>query len=230
MGTLGSGIFFDKIARHYDITNTFMSFNQDKSWRKAWVEKLNLKPTDRILDVATGTGEVALLMAKHVQQPIIGIDPSVGMMEVGREKAAKEGFGEHIKFLEGDVQNMDVFEDDSFDVVTMAFGIRNVPNRTAGLQELRRVTRAGGKASIMEFQMPREGFLAPAAKLFIQIVIPMIGVFSNEGAKQEYVHLRDSIFNFPQRDEFVGIMVSAGFSHCTVEAYFFDVVNVFTCT
>ena len=135
----GSGAMFDRIARRYDLLNRLMSFGIDRSWRRDLVAAM---PDDgRLLDVATGTGDVALSLAKaYPEAPIVGLDPSVGMLEVGRGKVMDRGLNERVRLDEGDAQSMP-YPDDHFAGACIAFGIRNVPDRIRGLAEMKRVTR-----------------------------------------------------------------------------------------
>lgn len=129
----------------------------------------------------------------------------------------------------GDVQDMHLFHPNSFTKITMSFGIRNVPNRTKGLKEIKRVLKPDGIVAIMEFVTPRKGALAPVARFFIQYIIPLIGSFSSQGLAKEYSHLRDSILNFPSPNEFRSMMVDTGFVNCTATDVAFDVVYIFKC-
>jgi demethylmenaquinone methyltransferase/2-methoxy-6-polyprenyl-1,4-benzoquinol methylase len=132
----GSGSMFDSVAPYYDIANRFMSMGFDQSWRRSLVTALDLQEKDYVLDVSTGTADVAILMAKSLKSagtvdgyPITGLDPSRNMLSHGAEKLRSEGVDKIVRLVQGDAQNMDEFPDESFDKISQSFGIRNVPDR-----------------------------------------------------------------------------------------------------
>lgn len=231
---LGSGPFFDSIASYYDVTNKMMSIGMDMNWRKELVKHLQLQSTDVVLDLATGTGDVALLIASELGQlnshhrKVQALDPSKNMLLNGAIKATKASLNENIEFILGDVEKM-TFADETFDKITMSFGIRNVLNKGNAVNEIYRITKPNGTVAIMEFVTPRRGLLAPFARGFIAYILPIIGSISSGGFTIEYTHLRDSIFNFPSPEEFRGTLLSTGFSHCEAIDIAFDVVMIFKC-
>ena len=234
--TLGSGTMFDVIAPYYDSANKFMSLGFDQSWRKNLVEELDLKADDIVLDISTGTGDVAIWIAKKLQtlgkfdgQPVTGFDPSTKMLSFAAIKIKEGNYGGLIKLVQGDAQNMDTLDDNHYDKVSMSFGIRNVPDRMKALREINRVMRVDGKVIIMEFSTPLSGVLAPLAKVFLHNMVPILGSLISGGHNAEYDHLRDSILNFPSPTGFKQMMTDSGFSKCMNKDLFFDVVHIFIC-
>ena len=232
---LGSGEFFDAVADYYDITNAYMSLGLDMSWRRELVRAISLSQPEYVLDIATGTGDVACLVAVEMKkfgrkfEKIIGLDPSNKMLSYAALKAEEKSLNSSITFIHGDVQDMNLFQDDRFTKITMSFGIRNVPNRTKGLEEIKRVLKPGGVVAIMEFVTPRHGMFAPLARYFIKFIVPLIGSLSSQGLVKEYNHLRDSILNFPSPEEFVSMMLDVGFVDCTASNIAFDAIYIFKC-
>src|SRR5688572_25248039 len=146
----GSGAMFDGIARRYDLLNRVISLGIDQNWRRQTVAALNLRPGARVLDLATGTADLAIMAArKEPGARVVGLDPSQGMLEVGREKVARAGLTERVELVAGDAQSLP-FPDGSFDGICMAFGIRNVTDRDRALREMARVTRPAGRIAILE--------------------------------------------------------------------------------
>ena len=235
-GTLGSGSMFDLIAPYYDSANKFMSLGFDQSWRQSLVENLDVKVDDIILDVSTGTGDVAIWIAKKLisigvtnGQPVTGFDPSSKMLSYAAVKIAKGNLDNMIQLVQGDAQNMDTLRSDYYSKVTMSFGIRNVPDRVKALHEIFRVMRNDGKLIIMEFSTPLTGYLAPVSRFLLQNFVPTVGGLISGGHKAEYDHLRDSILNFPTPEGFKELVASCGFTDCTNVDLFLDTVHLYMC-
>jgi demethylmenaquinone methyltransferase / 2-methoxy-6-polyprenyl-1,4-benzoquinol methylase len=204
----GSGAMFDGIAHRYDLVNRVISLGIDQSWRKKTVKALELQPGGRVLDLATGTGDLAIMVARaHPDVSVVGVDPSQKMLDVGRKKLRETGLNERIELEVGDAQAL-AFPDRSFDGLCIAFGIRNVPNRLQGLREMARVTKAGGRVAILELSEPRGGVLGPLARFHVHNVVPTIGALLS-GAP-EYRYLQKSIAAFPPAAEFEALMREAG--------------------
>ncbi len=204
---LGSGAMFDAIAPRYDRLNRILSLGVDRRWRRKTVAALQLgdRPA-RVLDVATGTGDLAIEIARrHPAASVVGVDPSEGMLEVGRRKL--RGLDDRVTLEVGDAQAL-AHPDDSFDGATIAFGIRNVPDRARGLAEMARVVRPGGRVCVLELSEPRGGLLAPFARFHVHVVVPRIGALLS--GKREYRYLQKSIAAFPPADEFAAMMATAG--------------------
>jgi len=200
---------FDAIAKRYDLLNRVLSGGVDRRWRRKTVAALQLgEGPARVLDVATGTGDLAIAIArKYPRTNVVGLDPSTAMLEVGRRKIEKRGLAERIEMVPGDAEQLG-FEDDSFDGATIAFGIRNVPDRARGIAEMARVVRRGGRVCVLELSEPKGGLLAPLARFHVHVLVPRIGALLS-GAK-EYRYLQSSIAAFPPPDEFAAMMETAG--------------------
>jgi len=205
---LGSGQMFDGIAARYDLVNRVISLGIDQSWRRRTVRSLRLGPGARVLDLATGTADLALLVANSEPNArVVGLDPSEKMLEIGRAKVEKAGLTARVELVAGDAERLP-FPDRSFDGVCMAFGIRNVPDRDRALREMARVTRPGGRIAILELSEPRRGILGPLARFHVHTVVPYVGALLS-GAP-EYRYLQRSIAAFPPAAEFAERMRLAG--------------------
>ncbi len=225
LATDGSGAMFDRIADRYDLLNRVISMGVDQRWRRKTVKALNLRDHARVLDLATGTADLALLVARtHTSASVTGLDPSERMLALGRDKASAAGLGARIELVQGDAQALP-FEDNRFDGVCMAFGIRNVPDRGRALREMARVLRPGGRAAILELSEPRGGVLAPIARFHVHTVVPWLGSLLS-GAR-EYRYLQRSIAAFPPSDEFASLMEASGLNVLQVEPLTFGVCHLY---
>ncbi|MBA3465336.1 MAG: bifunctional demethylmenaquinone methyltransferase/2-methoxy-6-polyprenyl-1,4-benzoquinol methylase UbiE [Deltaproteobacteria bacterium] len=199
---------FDKIAHRYDFVNRVLSFGIDKSWRRRTVKRLQLGEHPRVLDVATGTGDLAIDIARMVPgAQVFGLDPSPNMLAIAAQKIAKRGLTDRVTLVEGDAQALP-YADCEMDAATIAFGIRNVPDRSRGLRELARVVRPGGRVCVLELGEPRRGLLGKAARFHTRHVVPRLGALLS-GAR-EYKYLQSSIAAFPPAEEFAEQMQAAG--------------------
>lgn len=233
----GKGSMFDMIATRYDFINRALALNMDISWRKVMIARVTSNgeifsindsndqddhnSSIRVLDLATGTADVAIIMAKEYQSidaktkkdmSILGLDPSRNMISVGQEKVTKANLNQYISLELGDARDLNQIQDNYFHAATMSFGIRNVPEKAEALCEIHRVLikeqvgNKGGKLAILEFSEPRDaGILSTVARLFIRYVVPAVGALLS-GAPREYMHLTESIENFPSPQEFVHLM------------------------
>jgi demethylmenaquinone methyltransferase / 2-methoxy-6-polyprenyl-1,4-benzoquinol methylase len=221
----GSGAMFDGIAHRYDLVNRVISLGIDQSWRKKTVRSLELTPGAKVLDLATGTGDLAIMVARtHPEVTVVGVDPSAKMLEVGQKKLVEGGLTERIELQVGDAQDLK-FPDRTFDGLCIAFGIRNVPDRLQGLREMARVTKAGGRVAILELSEPRGGVLGPLARFHVHSVVPAVGALLS-GAK-EYQYLQKSIAAFPPAAEFEALMVEAGLRIVASTALTFGVCHLY---
>jgi demethylmenaquinone methyltransferase/2-methoxy-6-polyprenyl-1,4-benzoquinol methylase len=224
----GSGRMFDAIAPRYDLVNRLISLGIDQSWRRRTVRSLGLVPGARVLDVATGTADLALLTAALAPETrIVGLDPSAKMLEIGREKVRAKALSERIELVQGEAEALP-FEDAAFDGVTIAFGIRNVPDRARGLAEMARVTKPGGRVAILELSEPRGGILGPLARFHVHTVVPYVGALLS-GAR-EYRYLQRSIAAFPPADEFSALMRANGLDVLEQTALTFGVCHLYVGT
>lgn len=221
----GSGAMFDAIAERYDLLNRLISLGLDQRWRAQLVEAIGPRPGHRVLDLATGTGDVALLLAeRYPEVTVVGLDPSSNMLHLARNKAKQRIPNGKIELVQGEAEHLP-FEDSTFDGCTMAFGIRNVADRSEALREMARVVRPGGRIAILELNEPRAGLLAPLARFHVHRVVPAIGA-ALSGA-QEYGYLQASIAAFPPPEEFSALMASSGLDVLSVRLMTFGVVCLF---
>ncbi len=224
----GSGEMFDGIATRYDRLNRILSLGLDRRWRKKLVRALACSGEAELLDVATGTADVALAIARALPQSrVTGLDPSSGMLEVGRQKVDAAGLAARIELVEGDAQAM-TFDDDSFNAACISFGIRNVPDRARGLAEMTRVTRPGGRVVVLELGEPRRGLMAPLARLHMEVIVPRVGAWITGTDAYRYLH--QSIAAFPPPDEFLAMMRNAGLTDVRCERLNLGVAHLFVGT
>lgn len=201
---------FDNIAFRYDFLNRFLSAGIDVRWRKKALQQLKSIDPEKILDVATGTADVAI-MATSVLQPrsIIGIDISDGMLELGRKKIAKAGLAGVIELQNGDSETIN-FLDNTFDAVTVAFGVRNFEHLEKGLAEIWRVLKPGGKLVVLEFSKPKAPVVKQLYNVYMKIVAPAMGrLFSKN--RNAYKYLDESIKKFPEGKNFTQILDNLGY-------------------
>ena len=221
----GSGAMFDAIAHRYDLLNRLMSLGIDQRWRRRTVKALSLEPRARVIDIATGTADLALLIARSEPTvQVIGLDPSTQMLAIGRGKVQQAGLSERIELVAGDAEQLP-FAARSFDAISIAFGIRNVPNRDRALGEMARVLRPGGRLAILELAEPERGAFAPFARFHIRTLVPAMGALLS-GAR-EYRYLQQSIAAFPAADEFAEQMRRAGLRVLAVEPLTFGVCHLY---
>ncbi len=225
----GSGQMFDAIAPRYDLLNRLLSLGIDQRWRRLLVQRLRLSPDAVVLDHATGTADLALLIARSSPGVrVIGVDPSTEMLRVGRVKVDAAGLSERVSLQVGDAENLESFARDSIDAVSMAFGIRNVVDRPRALRELARVTRPGGRIAILELSEPRGGILGPLARLHVHQIVPWVGGLLS-GAR-EYRYLQRSIAAFPAPAVFAELMKENGIRVESVEPLTFGVCHLYVGT
>ncbi|MCX6199088.1 MAG: bifunctional demethylmenaquinone methyltransferase/2-methoxy-6-polyprenyl-1,4-benzoquinol methylase UbiE [Bacteroidetes bacterium] len=200
---------FDNIAHRYDFLNHLLTLGIDISWRKKAVKFIGSIQPKRILDVASGTGDFAFEALTLNPDKVVGFDLSEGMMNYGRQKA-KDLKVEHIvEFVKGDSEKMP-FADNSFDAITVGFGVRNFENLEAGLKEMYRVSRSGGKIAILEASMPHNTIIRALHGLYFGKIVPLIGRLFSKDARA-YNYLPESVRAFPEGLEFVRILENIGF-------------------
>lgn len=202
---------FDKIAGKYDKMNRFLSARTDIGWRKKAIRLLKKDNPQHILDVATGTADMAI-MAYQILKPkkITGIDISDGMLELGRKKIDKERLGEYIHLQHGDSETIN-FAENTFDAVMVAFGVRNFENLENGLAEMLRVLRPGGRLLVLEFSKPQRKAVKSLYNLYMNIVAPQVARWFKQN-KEAYEYLNDSANAFPDRHLFIDILKKVGYS------------------
>lgn len=220
---------FDKIAPSYDRLNHALSLGIDRRWRRTAVDALGKHKPQQILDIATGTGDFALLLAKRIQpQHIVGADISEGMMAVGREKVKEEGLQNVISFQHEDCMQLS-FPDGSFDAVTSSYGVRNFQNLDKGLQEMQRVLRPGGHLLIVELTPPPRFPMKQLFWLYAHVVMPLLGrLISHDDSA--YTYLPASMEAFPQPEQMEGILRKAGFAEVQWRRFTFGISTMYLAT
>jgi demethylmenaquinone methyltransferase/2-methoxy-6-polyprenyl-1,4-benzoquinol methylase len=217
---------FDSIAGKYDLMNRFFSAGIDRAWRKKTIRLLQKENPHQILDMATGTADMAI-MACQLLNPdkITGIDLSAEMLELGRKKVEKEGFGDKIELLKGDGEAIN-FPDNTFDAVMVAFGVRNFENLETGLSEILRVMKPGGKLVVLEFSKPKQGF-RKLYNLYMGIVAPEVARWFRQN-KDAYRYLNKSSNAFPDRSDFTDILNRIGFSDTEFKPLSFGICCIYS--
>lgn len=220
---------FDSIAGSYDSLNHTLSFGFDKSWRRKGVSFLKPFHPEKILDIATGTGDLALLMCRELRpHTIIGADISEGMMEIGRKKAEAAKLSDIISFEQQDCTRL-TYPDNSFDAVTAAFGIRNFEETEKGIREICRVLKPDGHVMILELSTPVHFPMKQLYRLYSSTVIPFIGkCFSKQ--KEAYAYLPESIKAVPQGKVMTGLLSRCGFRETRFKTFTFGICSLYTGT
>ena len=217
---------FNNIAPTYDTLNHRLSWNIDRGWRRKAISQLAPFKPQVILDIATGTGDFAILAAKMLKpQKLVGTDISEGMMEVGRRKVSQMGLSERIRFEREDCTRLS-YPDGTFDAVTAAFGIRNFDNLDQGLAEMCRVLRKGGVLSIVELTSPVSFPMRQLFHIYAHTVLPVYGrLISRDNSA--YSYLTKTIEAFPQGERMVGILLKAGFSEASFRRLTFGICTMY---
>ena len=219
---------FDTISGNYDGLNRIISFGIDVKWRKRVVAILTQKQPKSILDIATGTGDLAIHMTKTGAHTIIGLDISPGMLEVGKKKVLEKKLNDTISMVVGDSENLS-FEDNSFDAVTVAFGVRNFENLEKGLSEIRRVLKPTGVLVVLETAVPSKAPYRQGYRFYTKYILPLIGkLFSKD--KSAYTYLSESASVFPCGENFNNILRKIGFIDVTDEPQTLGVASIYIAT
>lgn len=202
---------FDRIAKRYDLMNTVMTAGLHDRWRERAADVANVGPSSHVLDVATGTGDLAIELAGRVAPggSVTGVDFSEEMLALAREKqlSALGTVDAEVTFEQGNALDLR-FDDDTFDAVTVGFGVRNFSDLAAGLTEMARVVRPGGKFVILEISQPQKGPLAHFYRAWFDGAVPLIGKFAGEDSA--YTYLPNSVKRFAQPSELAGVLAAAG--------------------
>ena len=202
---------FDAIAKRYDLLNRLLSLGQDVAWRKRLVYLLPKGEHLKLLDLASGTADVLITLAEHDQRIVsgVGIDPAAKMLAVGQAKIKAKNLQDRLTLQVGDAQALP-FLDESFDCVTISFGIRNVPDLRLGLLEMYRVTKKSGRVLILEFSKPANPILACGHYCYLSVIVPLVG-FIFSGNFKAYQYLNQTVQSFPYGDRFCKILAQFGF-------------------
>ena len=217
---------FDNISEDYDGLNRVISLGIDVSWRKKVVKLVGENNPQQILDIATGTGDLALMMSELNPEKIVGLDISEGMLQVGRQKIAKANLSNKIKMIVGDSENIP-FPDNTFDAITVSFGVRNFENLDKGLTEILRVLKPGGKFVVLETSNPTKFPFKQGYKLYTNYILPIIGkLFSKD--KVAYSYLSETANSFPFGEAFNNILQKNGFKNAKNIPVTFGVASIYT--
>lgn len=218
---------FDNIAPKYDLLNHVLSMKVDVLWRNTLVKWMNKDEPQTVLDVATGTGDLALAVQKGTGAKVTGLDLSQQMLNVGIEKVKKAGLAEKIEMIKGDAENLP-FPDNKFDAVSVAFGVRNFENLTKGLAELRRVVKQGSSVYILEFSKV-EGLLAPFYMFYFKNILPQIGKLVSKD-NRAYTYLPDSVNAFPFGEKMKQILLDTGYAKVEYKKLSLGIATIYKAT
>ncbi|UAB76014.1 bifunctional demethylmenaquinone methyltransferase/2-methoxy-6-polyprenyl-1,4-benzoquinol methylase UbiE [Mesoflavibacter sp. SCSIO 43206] len=217
---------FDTISKDYDGLNRVISFGIDIKWRKKVVEIVKKQQPKTILDIATGTGDLAINLAETSAEEIVGLDISPGMLEVGKEKVKAKQLDNRVKMIIGDSENMP-FEDNTFDAITVAFGVRNFETLENGLKDILRVLKPGGTFVILETSVPTKFPFKQGYKAYSKFILPSIGrLFSKD--KTAYKYLSESASVFPYGEALNNILRNIGFINVEDKPQTFGVATIYT--
>ncbi len=219
---------FNEISPRYDFLNHFLSFGIDHWWRRNLIRLLGKKHPLRILDVATGTGDLAVALSGLNPEKITGIDIAEKMIGIATEKIRQKGLDNMISFAVGDAEKIP-FSDNSFDAVTVAFGVRNYEDLEKGLSEMRRVMRKGGSMFILEFSQPASSFVKGLYRFYSKSIIPVTGKLVS-GSNSAYTYLPESVATFPSGGDFLEIMHKAGLKDLEKYPMTFGIATIYTGT
>ncbi len=217
---------FSRIAARYDLTNRVLSGLRDRAWRRALVRAAAPRPGERVLDVGTGTGD--LLLEFRYREPSLrlwGLDLSRGMLAVAQNKLKRSGLRGSIALVEGDALRLP-FPSSAFDVVAIAFGLRNLPHPLQGLREMARVLRPGGRLLVLEFSLPRSAWLRGLYGFYLKHWVPRVGGWL-AGDRPAYEYLCRSIHEFPAPDQIAAWMAEAGLRRVSVQALTGGIVHLY---
>jgi demethylmenaquinone methyltransferase/2-methoxy-6-polyprenyl-1,4-benzoquinol methylase len=218
---------FDTIAPKYDLLNRLLSARIDTLWRKKLIHKLKPYKPEVILDVATGTADVAIEALKLKPKQVIGMDLSAGMLSLGQQKIEKLGVDHIIKLEQGDSENLS-YTTGQFDAVTVAFGVRNFENLTAGLTEINRVLKPGGVLAVLEFSQPQGVPFKQLYSFYSRFILPGIGKLVSKDASA-YTYLPESVEAFPYGAAFAKELEKAGFAQVGFKPLTFGISTIYHC-
>lgn len=219
---------FDKVSGNYDALNRLMTFGLDVKWRKRVVSIIKPRSPQHILDIATGTGDFALMLAKLNPKKIIGLDLSAGMLAVGKKKVEDKNLSHLIEMVQGDSEDLP-FKDNTFDAITVGFGVRNFENLDKGLQEIHRVLAPKGIFVVLETAQPEKFPMKQGYKFYAKYIIPTFGKLLSKD-KRAYEYLPESAATFPYGEEFNNILTKNGFNNTTDQPLTFGVASIYTAT
>lgn len=216
---------FDNISERYDFLNHLLSMNIDKGWRKKVVKLASKEKPKVILDVATGTADLAIALSKLHPEKITGVDISNGMLDVGRQKIAKKNLSQIITLKQADSEDLP-FNDNQFDAITVAFGVRNFENLEKGLSEMHRVLKPGGRLLVLEFSQPQKFPFKQLYGFYFKNILPGLGKLVSKDSSA-YTYLPESVGAFPYGDKFIGILRKISFSSNSAYPVTFGIATIY---
>ena len=216
---------FDNISPKYDLLNRVLSMGIDIQWRKDVIKMVKASNPQTILDIATGTGDLAIMMAKNTNAKITGLDLSAGMLDVGRKKVKEAGLDSRIEMVQGDSESLP-FQDNSFDCITVSFGVRNFENLEKGLAEINRVLKPGGTFVILEFSYPTAFPMKQLYTFYSKNILPAIGKMVSKD-QSAYTYLPDSVRAFPHGEEMKNILKSVNFTQPIDKKLTFGIASIY---
>ncbi len=217
---------FDRIAGKYDFLNHFLSLGIDKGWRKKAIQSLKSIQPKKILDVATGTGDLAIASLQIHPDQVIGVDISEGMLDIGRQKIRDKQLEHKIVLQYGDSEALP-FADNAFDAITCAYGVRNFENLQAGLQQMYRVLNPGGRIAILEFSRPKKFPVKQLYHFYFRYILPGLGKSVSKDATA-YTYLPQSVAAFPEGAEFCAILQNCGFKKVDANPLTLGITTLYT--
>jgi len=217
---------FDNISKKYDFLNHFLSMGIDVGWRKKVVKIIGKQNPDSILDIATGTGDLAIMLADLKVSEIVGLDLSAGMLAVGTEKVKAKHLSKVIAMIQGDSENLP-FEDNRFDAITVSFGVRNFENLTKGLSEILRVLKPQGKLVILEFSKPESFIMKHLYGFYSSVILPFLGKLISKD-RSAYTYLPESVAAFPYGKAFNQILKNVGFNAIENQPVSFGIATIYS--
>ena len=219
---------FDNVSSNYDFLNRLLTFGIDVSWRKNVVKLVLGSDARNVLDIATGTGDLAIMFAKEAIDKITGLDISPGMLEVGKQKIKDQGLEDKVEMILGDSERLP-FKDGTFDAITVAFGVRNFEDLELGLEEIRRVLKPEGSLVVLETSQPSSFPVKQGFQFYSKYIIPSVGkLFSKD--KNAYDYLPESAAAFPYGEAFNNILLKTGFNSSKVYPQTFGVATIYHAT
>lgn len=218
---------FDNIAPYYDFLNRLLTARIDVLWRRKAIKKLKNRSVENLLDIATGTADLAIEAHKQLKpKKIIGLDIAKEMLHIGRKKIANRSLSDTIELIHGDSENLP-FDDEQFDAITVSFGVRNFGNLEAGLLEMNRVLKAGGKVVVLEFSKPKSFPFKQAYNGYFKYILPVIGKITSKDPKA-YKYLYESVQSFPDYERFEAELKKANFKDTTWNALSLGICTIYT--
>lgn len=216
---------FDNISHKYDFLNHLLSLGIDKIWRRKAINYLKEDQPKQILDIATGTGDFAIQALKINPDKVTGVDISVGMLDMGRKKLKKMKLDDRIELLTGDSEGLQ-FDDNTFDAVIVAFGVRNFENLESGLSDMLRVVKEGGKVVVLEFSKPRYFPFKQLYNFYFNSILPRIGRLVSKDSSA-YTYLPDSVKSFPDGDNFLNVLKKVGYKETKCKTLTFGISSIY---